>query len=152
MMTNANSLMNLPQLCYRTVMGEPDPWCFSYGASAYDRSRWKVPWVDHLLEEHPVGLGPLDLTFLCHLNLISTPNHSGNQLITCSHGESPFASVALQMLSRLRLGVHVDVTVISRWFHEKNNPFVVFFGSDSMWFALISPFHSFFSIWFIHLT
>lgn len=31
MMTNANSLMNLPQLCYRTVMGEPDPWCFSYG-------------------------------------------------------------------------------------------------------------------------
>ena len=32
MMTNANSLMNLPQLCYRTVMGDPDPWCFSYGA------------------------------------------------------------------------------------------------------------------------
>jgi len=31
MMTNANSLMNLPQLCYRTVMGDPDPWCFSYG-------------------------------------------------------------------------------------------------------------------------
>ena len=35
MMTNANSLMNLPQLCYRTLMGEPDPWCFSYGALAF---------------------------------------------------------------------------------------------------------------------
>lgn len=30
-MTSANSLMNLPQLAYRTLMGEEKPWDFSYG-------------------------------------------------------------------------------------------------------------------------
>lgn len=33
-MTSTNSLMNLPQLVFRFLMGDPNPWEFSYGALA----------------------------------------------------------------------------------------------------------------------